>query len=96
MEDEKLVVSPKMKPETRDKINILTHKIHFKRASDTTDFLFEVFERLTTGMDYENKEDVLTFLENLLRDKKELAEENRQLIIWKKLIKEELRKMIND
>lgn len=95
MEDEnKLVVSPKMTQRTRDKINILTRELKFKRASDTTDFLYELFERLTVGQEFESKEGVLAFLETLRRDKTELAEENKKLTIWKIMVKEELENII--
>jgi len=91
---DELVVSPKMTRETRDNVNILTREMHFKRASDTTDFLYELFEKLTAGIDFESKEDVFSFLESLLRDKKDLAEENKKLTIWKYLVKEQLEKII--
>ena len=94
MEDgDELVVSPKMTRETRDKVNILTREMHFKRASDTIDFLYELYEKLTAGMEFENKEEVFSFLGSLTRDKKDLAEENKNLTIWKCLVKEQLKKI---
>jgi hypothetical protein len=79
MESKKLGRSPEIECKTRDRINAITKIYGFKRFSETVNFFAEVFDLIFKGREFESKEEMISFVLDLMKDKTEIVTENIEL-----------------
>lgn len=76
---EKLVTSPKLDPTYRTRLKSITNEYGFEKASDAIGFLLSMFDLIFKDKEFENPDEMLNFITQLLTDESEFLLQSIEL-----------------
>lgn len=79
METERLVTSPRVNEDYRERMKAMVPELRLNKYSDVVGFLLNIYDLLFEGKKFKTVDERITFVKNLLEDKDGLAKENVEL-----------------